>query len=84
MIIETVKQYNQRQFKKLQKALQDWRDGKRKVYPVLGQFCFTKKDGNLKQYGYVASENRPSFSSAVWAKTKKEAIEKMKKQKGYK
>lgn len=74
MKIQTCKEYNAEDMRKWRERVDAWQKDKftNNVIPQIAFVGFRKRNGEMKNYGYVASDEH----SAYWAKTKDEAIQK--------
>jgi len=76
MIVEKVRNYNQKMMVKWRKDCDVWRDENYKnPMPPLAFYCFYTEQGNERQTGYVASHER----TAIWRPTKKESLQEIEK-----
>jgi hypothetical protein len=71
MEILTAKDYNNEDMQKWHERVEKWRDDKsNNIIPQIAFVGFRKRNGELKNYGYVAKNE----NGACWARTKKEVI----------
>jgi hypothetical protein len=72
MTIETAQEYNDKEMRRYQERVEEWKADKftNNIIPQIAFFGFRKRNGELKDYGYVASDKR----SAYWAEHKWQAL----------
>ena len=74
MRIQQVKDYNRDEMIRYSERVDEWKkEDKNNIIPQQAFFGFYTSQGNFRETGYVASEDKMAF----WAKTKKEAINRL-------